>query len=83
MYDDNSHYGIPYKELYQNTLKQQDMYVKEGYRVFVVWEHEYKTTKRAKCPVCISLMSYVRSKVNHAIDWYVCFSLTFYRLLSQ
>ena len=57
-YDGRNHCDTPYKELYQRTLKQQDCYRESGYRVFVVWEHEYKTTTTAKCPS--SVLSVVR-----------------------
>ena len=32
---------------------QHDMYKNEGYRVFVVWEHEYRESTRATCPLHI------------------------------
>ena len=48
-----NHLGIPYKELYERTLREQKLYKDEGYCVFVVWEHEYQTTKRTRCPVNI------------------------------
>ena len=48
-----NHCGTPYKELYQRTLQEQELYKDEGYRVFVVWEHEYQMTTRAKCPTHI------------------------------
>jgi hypothetical protein len=35
------------------TLAQQEVYKMEGYRVFVVWEHEYGASEKAKCPVHI------------------------------
>ena len=50
-YEGRNHHGTLYKELYKLTLKQQDYYRAGGYRVFVVWEHEYKTTTTARCPV--------------------------------
>jgi hypothetical protein len=52
-YNDNNHYGDSYKERYHKTLAQEEMYKMEGYRVFVVWEHEYGASEKAKCPVHI------------------------------
>ena len=45
-------HGIPYQDLYEATLKQHELYRSQGYRVFVVWEHEYKLST-GKCPVHI------------------------------
>ena len=43
-YEGTSVHNTLYKALYQRTLSQQKLYRDEGYRVFVVWEHEYETT---------------------------------------
>ena len=52
-YEDTNHCDTPYKELYGRTLKQQELYKAEGYRVFAVWEDEYKTVTRAQFPAGI------------------------------
>lgn len=54
--------NIPFKELYETTLKDQDRYLKEGMRMFVVWEHEYMTTKRKKGAV--DILDVVREVTN-------------------
>ena len=46
-------HDTPYMDLYQRTLDMQQRYKAEGYRVFVVWEHEYRTTTRSRCPAHI------------------------------
>ena len=48
----NQH-GMPYGVLYQMTLEAHELYKKQGFRVFVVWELEYKTTTRAHAPAHI------------------------------
>ena len=45
-------HGVAYKDLYEATLKQHELYKQQGYRVFVVWEHEYKLSV-GKCPLHI------------------------------
>ena len=50
--DVNLH-GVAYNELYQKTLDDEAAYNAEGYRVFVVWEHEYGDSEKARCPVHI------------------------------
>ena len=52
-HDEESHVGCPYSELYHATLAQQQLYKSEGYRVFVVWEHEYIQSERARFPLHI------------------------------
>ena len=52
-YDEVSYCGDSYKEQYNRTIAQEEAYKKEGYRVFVVWEHEYGASEKAKCPVHI------------------------------
>lgn len=52
--------GTPYKDLYWMSLQQQTMYRDAGYRVFVVWEHEYGTTT-GRCPAHI--LSIVREHI--------------------
>ena len=49
-YDGENHYGASYKEMYDRTMAQHQLYKSEGYRVFVVWEHEYIHTTRVNCP---------------------------------
>ena len=52
-YDEENYCGDSYKERYHKTLAQEEAYKMEGYRVFVVWEHEYGASEKAKCPVHI------------------------------
>ena len=52
-YDEVNYCGDSYKERYHKTLAQEEAYKMEGYRVFVVWEHEYGASEKAKCPVHI------------------------------
>ena len=52
-YDEVNYCGDSYKERYHKTLAQEEMYKMEGYRVFVVWEHAYGASEKAKCPVHI------------------------------
>ena len=54
--------NIPFKELYEKTLKVQDRYLKQGIRVFVIWEHEYTRTTRVRSPLC--LLDVVREVTN-------------------
>jgi hypothetical protein len=39
-----SHYA------YAATLTKDRLYLQAGYRVFVIWEHEFYECERAKCP---------------------------------
>jgi len=52
-YDDVNQHGDSYKELYHKTRAHEELYRKEGYRVFVVWEHEFGECEKARCPVHI------------------------------
>ena len=52
-HEGKNHIGESYKQLYQDTLKQREAYKNEGYRVFAVWEHEYRQTTRARFPARI------------------------------
>ena len=52
-YDEVNYCGDSYKERYHKTLVQEEMYKMEGYRVFVVWKHEYDASEKVKCPVHI------------------------------
>ena len=52
-YDEVNYCGDSYKARYHKTLAQEKMYKHEGYRVFVVWEHEYDATEKATCPAHI------------------------------
>ncbi len=40
-------------DLYKKTMEQMALYVKHGYTVRYVWEHEYLETTRARCPVSL------------------------------
>jgi hypothetical protein len=40
-------------DLYKDTMEQMALYVKHGYTVRYVWEHEYIETTRATCPVSL------------------------------
>ena len=40
-------------DLYKATMEQMALYVKHGYTVKYVWEHEYLETTRARCPVSL------------------------------
>ena len=37
-------------DAYAATLKKDRLYLEAGYRVFVIWEHEFKECERVKCP---------------------------------
>ena len=52
-YDEVNYCGDSYKARYHKTLAQEEMYKTEGYRVFVVWEHEYGASEKATCPAHI------------------------------
>ena len=46
--NDNSNKWGP--DLYNATLAKDKLYVAAGYRVFVVWEHEFNECLRVRCP---------------------------------
>ena len=48
----NQH-GNNYDTLYKLTLETHALYKAQGYRVFVVWGLDYKSTTRARAPVHI------------------------------
>ncbi len=40
-------------DLYKKTMEDMALYARHGYTVRYVWEHEYKKTTLAKCPVSL------------------------------
>jgi len=49
-------------DLYKDTMEQMALYVKHGYTVRYVWEHEYIETTRARCPVSLRDVVHTFSK---------------------
>lgn len=41
-------------DLYAATLAKDRRYLQAGYRVFVIWEHEYRECERKHCPRDVS-----------------------------
>ena len=52
-YEANNFVGTPNKLLFEKTVQQHELYKEHGYRVFFVWEHDFKTATRKTCPVPI------------------------------
>ena len=52
-YEANNFWGTPNKLLFEKTVQQHVLYKAQGYRVFFVWEHDFKTTTRKRHPVPI------------------------------
>ena len=52
-YEENNFRGTPNKLLFEKTVQQHELYKEHGYRVFFVWEHDFKTATRKTCPVPI------------------------------
>jgi hypothetical protein len=44
------HTGIWAADAYEATIEVQKLYVEHGYRVFVVWAHEFAECERKRCP---------------------------------
>ena len=42
--------GVWGPDAFETTLEVQKLYVEYGYRVFVVWAHEFTECERARCP---------------------------------